>query len=117
MSDQCIEVYTIPDLNTFPDQSIDIYTFSDLYMFPDQFSFGLVYSPPHKAKKMKLYELVKERLYELVGETYISMNRLGNVYISMQVGVAVIGEWTFGKKHMVPVTDTFVVSYIVISNK
>ena len=53
--------------------------------------------PPHNTKKTKLYELVGERLYDLVGETYISMSRSGNVYISMQVGVAVIGEWTFGE--------------------
>ena len=37
------------------------------------------------------------KLYELVGVTYISMNWSRNVYIFMQVGVAVIGEWKFGE--------------------
>ena len=48
LSDQSIELYTFPDLYTFPNQSIDIYTFSNLYMFPDQFILVAQFEQPSK---------------------------------------------------------------------
>ena len=73
-------------LYTFPDQCIDMYKLSDLYTFTQDEKDNTL-----RTSRGTLH------LYELVGESYISLNRSGNVYNSMLVGERVFGQSPFGE--------------------